>query len=219
MNKLNILFWAILIIGGYTLGSVMFSKEIPKLLGYGDITEKSNDRNPGASNVFKNCGVVCGMACLFCDMLKGFLPIFIANMFFGIDNVRFAVVMLMPVLGHAFPALNHWKGGKCIATSFGVLIGCMPSSYVGFILAGLYIFFSVIVKINPHRIRSIVTFLLFAVIAPPVLFIYHQIYVALGCVFISAVAILKHTKMFVPETDAAVQPEIAEALEENEKHT
>ena len=74
-------------------------------------------------------------------------------------------------------------------------------------------------KINPHRIRSIVTFLLFAVIAPPVLLIYHQIYVALGCVFISAVAILKHTKMFVPETDAAVQPEIAEALEENEKHT
>ena len=46
MNKLNILFWAILMIGGYTLGSVMFSKEIPKLLGYGDITEKSNDRNP-----------------------------------------------------------------------------------------------------------------------------------------------------------------------------
>lgn len=112
MNKLNILFWAILMIGGYTLGSVMFSKEIPKLLGYGDITEKSNDRNPGASNVFKNCGVVCGMACLFCDMLKGFLPIFIANLFFGIDNVRFAVVMMMPVLGHAFPALNHWKGGK-----------------------------------------------------------------------------------------------------------
>ena len=87
-------------------------------------------------------------------------------------------------------------------------------------MRGLYIFFSVIVKINPHRIRRhSSTFLLFAVIAPPVLLIYHQIYVALGCVFISAVAILKHTKMFVPETDAAVQPEIAEALEENEKHT
>ena len=55
-------------IGGYTLGSVMFSKEIPKLLGYGDITEKSNDRNPGApmfsktaalSAVWLACSAIC----------------------------------------------------------------------------------------------------------------------------------------------------------------
>jgi acyl phosphate:glycerol-3-phosphate acyltransferase len=198
------LYW-IIIACGYLLGSVMFSKEIPLLLGYGDITEKSNDMNPGASNVFKNCGIPCGIACLFCDMLKGFLPVFIANFLFGIDSVRFALVMLAPVLGHAFPIMNHLKGGKCIATSFGVLIGCFPSSYIGFLLAGLYIFFSVFIKINPHRMRSIVTFLLFALFAPLILHYFHQPYVALGCILISAVAILKHTKIFVPDADAEKQ--------------
>ncbi len=204
MNKPNVLYW-IIIICGYALGSLMFSKEIPRIFGYGDITKKSDDMNPGASNVFKNCGIPCGILCLFCDMFKGFLPVFIANCLFGIDSVRFALVMLSPVLGHAFPIMNHFKGGKCIATTFGVLIGCFPSSYIGFLLAALYIFFSVAVKINPHRLRSLITFMLFALLAPPILHFYHQPYVALGCILMSVVAMLKHTKFFVPDTDKAEQ--------------
>lgn len=217
MDRLNTIYWIILIVSGYILGSVMFAREIPKLLGYGDITLKSDDGNPGAANAFKNCGVLCGSLCLFFDMLKGFAPVFLANLVFGISSVQFAAVMLMPVLGHAYPIFNHFRGGKCIATAFGVLIGCMPSSYIGFLLAGLYILFSVLIKINPHRIRSIITFMLFAFISFPILLLHRKGSVALGCVGISAIAIIKHTKHFAHVSAAVSEAENGETNgEDNE---
>lgn len=205
MEKLHIIYWTVLIIGGYILGSVMFAREIPKLFGYGDITLTSDDGNPGAANAFKNCGVLCGSLCLFFDMLKGFIPVFLAYLIFGISSVQFSAVMLMPVLGHACSIFNHFKGGKCIATAFGVLIGCLPASYIGFLLAGLYILFSVVIKINPHRLRSIFTFLLFGAISLPLLISHRKNSIAYGCALISIVAIVKHTKYFASVKTADIE--------------
>ncbi len=188
--------WSALIFGGYLFGSVMFARDVPRLFGYGDIAAKSDDGNPGAANVFKQCGVSMGLLCLFLDMLKGFAPVYIAYRLFGISSVRFSLVMFAPVFGHACSVLNHFRGGKCIATVFGVLIGCLPATHVGFILAGLYIFFSVVVKINPHRIRSILTFAMFLVVSLPLLLYAKKFSVALGVTLISGTAILKHMKWF-----------------------
>lgn len=214
MERVHIFYWCFLIIGGYISGSVMYAREIPKLLGYGDITLKSDDGNPGASNAFKNCGVLCGSLCLFLDMLKGFVPVFAAYLIFGISSVQFAAVMFMPVLGHACSMFNHFKGGKCIATAFGVLIGCMPASYIVFLLAGLYILFSVFIKINPHRIRSILTFLLFGIISFPLLIAHRKTSVALGCALISSTAILKHTKRFSSAANESAEIESEKTDEE-----
>ena len=184
--------WAALVVGGFFLGSVMFCYLLPKLLLNKDICAEHPDHNPGAANVFLSCGVEMGILCLFLDMAKGFLPVWIALRRLGTDSLWFSAVMAAPVLGHAIAPLNHMRGGKCIATSFGVLLALMPVSNVVFVLAALYILFSTLVKLNPHSKRSIVTFGLFTLISVPLLLLGHKDFIAVGCVAISLTVIYRH---------------------------
>jgi glycerol-3-phosphate acyltransferase PlsY len=157
-----------------------------------NICELSLDKNPGAANVFSNCGIPMGMLCLILDMLKGFLPVFIACYFLNTENLAFSLVMTAPILGHALGIFNRFRGGKCISTSFGVVLGLMPVCRIGFLLAIIYILFSVVIKISPHSLRSILSFSIFAVLAAVILCIVGKYSVALGCVLFSLIAVIKH---------------------------
>ena len=184
----------------------MFSYLLPKQLMNKDICAEHPDQNPGAANVFLSCGVEMGLLCLFLDMAKGFLPVCIALRRLGTDSLWFSAVMAAPVLGHAMGPLNHMRGGKCIATSFGVLLALLPASNVVYILAALYILFSTVVKLNPHSKRSIVTFGLFALISVPLLLLGHKGYIAIGCAVIAITVIHKHRVAIpVEETKQAEQ--------------
>lgn len=184
--------WCILIFGGFFNGSVMFSRLLPLLITGKDVSAESDDRNPGAANAFSTCGVPLGMLCLLLDMLKGFLPVLLGRLFLNTNNLLFALVIVAPVLGHAIAPLNRFHGGKCIATSFGVTIALMPKCLAAPILALLYILFSTLIRVKPHRRRSIVTFGLFALlIVPPLLYAGKTSY-ALGCAGIAFIAIYKH---------------------------
>lgn len=181
----------------------MFSRIIPKAVTGKDICEIGADHNPGSSNVFVNCGIPLGFVCLFLDMFKGFLPVWIAVKTVDTKNILFAAVLAAPVLGHAVAPLNHFHGGKCIATAFGEMIALLWITRVGLILAGLYIFFSVAVVINPVRLRSMLTFCLFAFIGGTWLWISGKESIAVGCVIISVIAILRHTKWLSAVSDTA----------------
>ena len=110
--------WLLFIVGGFLSGSVMFSALLPRRLLGRDVPAESDDRNPGAGNVFTHCGVPMGMLCLFMDMAKGFVPVFLAARFADTASMLFALVIAAPVLGHALAPLYHFLGGKCIATAF-----------------------------------------------------------------------------------------------------
>ena len=171
----------------------MFCRTIPALLTRKDICEISDDKNPGAFNAFKHFGKGIGSLCLALDMLKGFLPVFIACMFCERDSVMLSFVMIAPVLGHAVGMFNRFRGGKCIATTFGVMLGVLPVTAVPLaLLAVLYILFSTLIKINPNRLRSIITFTLFAVASAVICGILNLFNVAFGCLNIAVIAIVKH---------------------------
>lgn len=207
---IEVLLWIIFIFGGFLLGGVMFCRTIPLLFMKKDVCAESADHNPGAASVFHACGVPMGLFCLFLDMLKGFLPVFLATFFLDVTNMLFAAVIIAPVLGHAVGVFNHFHGGKCIATSFGIVLGLMPVTQIGWLLAGLYIFFSVVVKISPHRRRSMLTYIIFGTAATIILLILKQHSLAIGCLGISAVACVKHLKIFSP--DEAPVPEESVAM-------
>ena len=99
-----------------------------------------------------------GILVLLCDLLKGLLPVFIASRFFDSTSVLFAPIVIAPVAGHAFPAFNIKKGGKCIAVSFGVLFGTQNLVFAGLILAAIYVFFSTIAVLKPHSFRTALTY-------------------------------------------------------------
>lgn len=209
--------WFIVIALGFFLGSVPFCSLLPRVFMRKDICALSDDGNPGAANVFKLCGVPMGMLCLVCDLGKGFLPVFAAERLMmslqapsvtvaGADpfDIRFALAVAAPVVGHALGVFRGFRGGKAIAASFGALIGLLfakPMSPVVFILAALYILFSTLIKIYPNRRRSILTFVLFGLIAGGYSLMQGTVSVALGCALISAVVIYKHATAPVTEKE------------------
>ena len=200
------IYYLIFIFSGFVLGSILFSKLIPKLVEGKDICELGSDHNPGAANVFMKCGVKMGAVCLFFDMLKGFLPVFIASFVLDSKSLWFSLVILAPVLGHALGVFNKFHGGKCISTSFGVVLGMMPVTRIGFLLAIIYVAFCLI-KIKPHTRLSIISFGLFAIGALIFMCIYKKYSIALGCVLFSLVAILKHTPIFAVKENTQISKE------------
>lgn len=192
---------------GFLLGSVMFSRILPRVFLKKDVCALSKDKNPGAANVFVHCGVPMGLLCLALDMAKGFVPVFLASRTTDVQKLLFAGVMVAPVLGHALAVFNDFHGGKCIATIFGVLIALLPLTPSGWLLAGLYILFSGVIRVKPNRKCSLLTFTLFGTIAGVLLTRHGKFSIAVGCVVMAFLAILKH---LVPEEKPLTEKENTE---------
>jgi glycerol-3-phosphate acyltransferase PlsY len=182
--------------GGFLMGSIMFSKFIPKLVVHKNICELSDDGNPGAFNAFKTCGVKIGSLCLALDILKGFIPVLVASLLINAQSPLFALVIIAPILGHAIGMFNGFHGGKCIATSFGVAAGLLSISFIPFaLLAALYILFFAVIKIKSNRICSIIVYSIFGVASFIALMIMGKPVTGVGCLMIGIVAVVKHLKI------------------------
>jgi glycerol-3-phosphate acyltransferase PlsY len=102
----------------YLLGSIPFGLIVSKLFGK-DI-RKEGSGNIGATNVTRVLGKKAGFLVLILDMLKGFLPVYIAKYIF--DAKLVSLLAIASVIGHCFSIYLKFKGGKGVATAFGVLI-------------------------------------------------------------------------------------------------
>lgn len=196
MYPKNLFTWLSYTIAFFLTGSIMFCQMIPQRVLHIDICAMSKDHNPGASNVFSNCGAFWGTICLSLDIMKGFVPIFLSLRYLEPGNMLFSMVLAAPVLGHAVAPLNHFHGGKCIATAFGEMLALYPMNRVGILLAAFYILFSTVIRIPSHRIRSIASFGVFGASSGLILTYQRQYSIALGCVLICLIAIAKHSKYF-----------------------
>ncbi|HJD39168.1 MAG TPA: glycerol-3-phosphate acyltransferase [Candidatus Blautia stercoripullorum] len=177
-------------LAAYLSGGIMFGALIPKLFCGIDIRKMSEDGNPGTANVFLYAGPFWGILVLVCDILKGFLPVHLAAGQLGADNLGFALIMAAPVIGHAFPlAGGRKKGGKGIAVTFGVLAGLYPFLDSLELLIFWYLLFSLIIIVNPHSLRTGVTYLCW--LASSVVCRLHPVITA-GTLLISAVVLDKH---------------------------
>ena len=172
----NFSLYFVFAIMGFFLGSIMFALILPRHFKGIDIRKLSDDGNPGTANAVKYGGVALGLLCLLGDLLKAALPVYLVRRFCGMDHPLFALVMVAPVLGHAFSPFLGGHGGKAIAPAFGVL-------------AVAFIFFSLVVVITPNRLRTIAAFLVLVIYS---LLVNQHGSVALGCILLSATVILKH---------------------------
>ncbi len=104
----------------YLIGSIPFGYVVGKLFGK-DIT-KEGSGNIGATNVTRTIGKKAGILVLILDLLKGFIPVFFAKDYFHFEPKFIGLVAIMAVVGHCFSVFMKFKGGKGVATGFGVLI-------------------------------------------------------------------------------------------------
>jgi acyl phosphate:glycerol-3-phosphate acyltransferase len=111
----------ILIILAYLAGSVSSAIIVSQVLGLPD-PRLEGSKNPGATNVMRVGGRMAGVYVLLGDLLKGFLPVFVAHLL-NLKIMALGFIGLAAVLGHIFPVFFGFKGGKGIATGLGALLG------------------------------------------------------------------------------------------------
>ena len=110
---------AIAIIGGYLLGSIPFGVIITRLGGAGDIRAIGSG-NIGATNVLRTGRKDLALLTLLGDGGKGAVAVLLARAFLGEDAAALAGAAAF--VGHIFPVWLKFKGGKGVATFFGVMI-------------------------------------------------------------------------------------------------
>ncbi len=136
-----------LIILAYLIGSIPSSLIVSRSQFNIDIRDYGSG-NAGATNTFRVLGSKWGTLVMIMDMLKGLiavklallLPYYIGNEF---ERTNFQIGLgLAAVLGHIFPIWAEFRGGKGVATLFGLIISISPwtaLSCVGVFLVVLYL--------------------------------------------------------------------------------
>ena len=104
------------------LGSIPFSPLLTKIYAGRDI-RTVGDSNPGATNAWKAGGWQLGVAAILLDGLKGAVPVLLAQLLGDLRGWELLPVSLAPILGHAYSPFLKFKGGKALATTFGVWTG------------------------------------------------------------------------------------------------
>jgi len=113
----------------YLLGSVPFAYLIAR--AHGKDLRAIGSGNIGATNLARAVGRRWGYFCFALDMLKGLAPMALVGALAGRpDDSLFLSLWLLvgiaAILGHVFPVYLRFRGGKGVATSFGVALGLWP---------------------------------------------------------------------------------------------
>jgi len=111
---------AALIVTGYLCGSVASAIVVCRLSGLPD-PRSGGSGNPGATNVLRLGGKRAALLTLIGDVLKGVLPVLAARALVS-DPAVIAATALAAFLGHLYPLFFRFKGGKGVATTFGVVV-------------------------------------------------------------------------------------------------
>ena len=148
---------------GYFLGSVPFGLILTKISGLGDI-RKIGSGNIGATNVLRTGNKKIALLTLLLDGGKGALAIYLVTIFsyyllmhkFNKIELYQCTVAISTVLGHCFPLWLKFKGGKGVATGFGVIISL--NLYIGIVALLIWVFIAKVFKIS--SMSALISYLL-----------------------------------------------------------
>ncbi len=111
-------------IATYFVGAIPFGLLFARWLTGKDPREHGSG-NTGATNALRTGGKKVGILTLIADVLKGVIPVSIA-MALDFNDSQIMIVALAAFLGHIFPVYLKFKGGKGVATMFGILLPWAP---------------------------------------------------------------------------------------------
>ena len=111
------------LLAAYLLGSIPFGFLLARLGGAGDIRQIGSG-GIGATNVLRTGHKGLAAATLLLDAGKGVAAVVLGAKLAGLDASYIAGVLA--VVGHMFPVWLRFRGGKGVATGFGVLIAANP---------------------------------------------------------------------------------------------
>lgn len=136
---------AIAVVGGYLLGSIPFGLIATRLGGAGDIRQIGSG-NIGATNVLRSGRKDLALITLLGDAGKGVVAVLLARYLTHGNPTVIALAGGAAFLGHLFPVWLKFKGGKGVATFYGVLLSaCWP---VGLLAAVTWLAMAALFRIS-----------------------------------------------------------------------
>ena len=123
MSTMQIIWTVLLTIGAYFLGGLSPAVILSTRLKGEDIRKKGSG-NAGSTNMLRNHGIRMGALTFALDLIKGVIPALLALLWLGPVAAFFASIAV--VIGHIFPVLLGFRGGKGVATAIGVLLVLQP---------------------------------------------------------------------------------------------
>ncbi|WP_461829067.1 glycerol-3-phosphate 1-O-acyltransferase PlsY [Aquifex sp.] len=140
-GKLIYMLGVLIVLLSYLLGSITFGEIVARIKGVN--LREVGSGNVGATNVSRALGKKFGVLVFFLDMLKGFIPTALAVKLFGLNSLWVTLTGLGAVLGHMFPIFFRFRGGKGVATAFGVLLAVSPKvALFSLLVWALVVFFT-----------------------------------------------------------------------------
>jgi acyl phosphate:glycerol-3-phosphate acyltransferase len=131
--------------GAYMVGSIPTSVWVGKLFHGIDVRDHGSG-NAGATNTMRVLGLRTGIPVLVFDAFKGWIVVILAP-YTGIflsgteAFINFQLSMgIASVLGHLFPVYAGFRGGKGVATLFGVIIALFPGAFSMVLILFIIIF-------------------------------------------------------------------------------
>ncbi len=127
------IYWllALLCVASYFLGNINFGKIISRSKNV-DLSKKGSG-NLGATNMYRNLGPKLGYLTLLLDACKGIIASVTGYFVFGGASGVYPDALiglyacgLSAVVGHIFPVIYKFKGGKGISTTLGVFLVAQP---------------------------------------------------------------------------------------------
>lgn len=112
-----------LVLVGFFAGAIPFGFLLARRRGLN--IQEHGSGNIGATNVARVLGAKLGIVVLLLDAAKGALPTLLAHRYCGWPGV-IATTGAAAILGHCFSPFLRGKGGKGVATSFGVFLVIAP---------------------------------------------------------------------------------------------
>ena len=187
----------LLLILSYLIGSIPFGLLIGKAIGK-DL-RKSGSGNIGSTNAVRTLGWKLGALSGICDILKGTIVVIIVyilegagvweNPFVVNGEKLYALYGMAAVIGHCFPIYLKFKGGKAVATSFGVLVTVVP--WAG--LVGIITYVSVLLLTGYVSVCSTAASIL-SVIATFIIYggIYNNFLTSIIILLLAIIIFVKH---------------------------
>ena len=183
-----------LIVLSYLIGSIPTSVWVSRYFFEIDIRDYGSG-NAGATNTYRILGKRWGTFVMIADMLKGiigtslyiFIPFYLSN---ELQRTNFMIGLgLASVLGHIFPIWADFKGGKGVATLFGMAVAIQP--LVALCCVGVFLLVLYLTRfVSLSSILAGVSFMVF------ILFIFneHETLYRIFAVLVALMIVLTHQK-------------------------
>ena len=186
-------------LGAYAIGS------LPTAIWYGEAffgidVRNFGSGNAGATNTFRVLGTKPGIIVLVIDAFKGWTATIISFILIHNTNIHEKYIPLygmlfgtLAIVGHIFPLFAHFKGGKGVATSLGMIFGINPE----LALICLIIFLVIFLTTNYVSLGSITAAFAYPLLMLSPRFLPAQHFMVIFGYVMFAIVVLTHQKNII----------------------